>query len=567
MSFLRILIVYSLLVGLALALAGCMTPDRAMQETERIGNRLAADYRMQTTGNTNAFSIDRPSDRLRVRLQADARARSDSETNGFPLTLPLVLSLSDALMAGARNNNDYQASKEDVFKAALALQLQQHAFETTFAGVLGGGVSRQESGSSDKGDETTERATGSGKSTITRKLANGATLSAALGLDVVRLLTGDRNSTLGLLGDATIKMPLLRGSGRLIATEALTQAERQLIYSIHQFEAFRQTYAVKVASGYYNMIEVSQRVLTLKDNQQRLSENYRRAELLFDAGRLSQVELDQSRQDLLRTGDQLVLAEQSRQAQLDAFKMTLGLPVDGAIELDMRELDRLQVSMGLDPGMTNQISLTAPDLPYTPDEAIMIALTNRHDLILARYRLEDAERALLIAADALRPELTLNGGFKMGQTRQGGDKTGDSKAYSLIMDLDLPWERGSERNAYRLAAMTVDSARRTLEIAEDTTKNAVRAGMRDLQSAWSSFTIQDEALRVALRRVRSTDLFQQAGRANTRDVLEAESALLAARNALVSAVIKYRMAGLELRRDLSALDLSEEGLWRDANER
>ena len=47
------------------------------------------------------------------------------------------------------------------------------------------------------------------------------------------------------------------------------------------------------------------------------------------------------------------------------------------------------------------------------------------------------------------------------------------------------------------------------------------------------------------------------------DVLEAESALLSARNALVSAVVKYRLAGLALRRDLSALELSEEGLWRD----
>ena len=58
-------------------------------------------------------------------------------------------------------------------------------------------------------------------------------------------------------------------------------------------------------------------------------------------------------------------------------------------------------------------------------------------------------------------------------------------------------------------------------------------------------------------------MFQQAGRASTRDVLEAQSALLNARNALVSAAINYRMAGLELYRDLSALEISEEGLWRE----
>ncbi len=547
---------------LLLVLAGCMTPERAMRETESIGSRLATDYRRQVTGNTNTFSIARPSDRLRVRLQL---ARENTETPApDALPVPLVLTLDDALAAGARNSNEYQESKEAVFSAALDLQLQQHAFETTFEGVLGGGLARAESsGGEESGDTTSDKATGGGKSTLTRKFANGATLTASLGLDVVRLLTGDRSTTLGLLGDATIKMPLLRGSGRLIAMEALTQAERNLIYAIYGFESFRQNYAVKVASGYYSLLEASQKVVALRENQQRLTDNYRRAQLLSEAGRLPQVELDQTRQDLLRTDDQLVGAIQARQAQLDSFKMTLGLPVDAAIEVDMRELDRLQKAMGLAPGLTNLVALTAPPPPYTEAEALALALTNRHDLILTRYRLEDAERALKIAADALRPDLGLSASARVGHNRKGGSKSGDKQDYSLTLDAGLPWERTAERKAYRAAALAVDSARRAVETAEDSARQAVRTGMRDIASSWSSFVIQAEALRVAERRVRSSDLFQQAGRASTRDVLEAESALLNARNALVSAVVKYRLAGLALRRDLSALELSEEGLWRD----
>ncbi len=190
-------------------------------------------------------------------------------------------------------------------------------------------------------------------------------------------------------------------------------------------------------------------------------------------------------------------------------------------------------------------------------------MTNRHDLILARYRLEDAARGVKIAADALRPELTLSGGVSRRQSRRSGHKAGDETSYSLGTDLGLPWERSSERNAYRSALLAHESAARSLEMAEDTTKDAVRRSLRGIESSWSSFAIQTEALSVALRRVRSSGLFQQAGRASTRDVLEAQSALLSARNALVSAVINYRMAGLELYRDLSALEISEEGLWRE----
>ena len=134
------------------------------------------------------------------------------------------------------------------------------------------------------------------------------------------------------------------------------------------------------------------------------------------------------------------------------------------------------------------------------------------------------------------------------------------------MDLGLPWERTAERNAYRAAALAVDSARRALEMAEDSAKDAVRRALRNIQSSWSSYAIQEEALSVAQRRVRSSDLFQQAGRASTRDVLEAENALLSARNARVSAIISYRMAGLELYRDMSLLEITEEGLWREPNQ-
>ena len=81
-----------------------------------------------------------------------------------------------------------------------------------------------------------------------------------------------------------------------------------------------------------------------------------------------------------------------------------------------------------------------------------------------------------------------------------------------------------------------------------------------MNSAWNSFVIQSEALEVAARRVRSTTLFQQAGRSSTRDLLEAEAALLSARNSVVSAIVVYRMAGLKLRRDMSVLTITEEGL-------
>jgi outer membrane protein TolC len=76
-------------------------------------------------------------------------------------------------------------------------------------------------------------------------------------------------------------------------------------------------------------------------------------------------------------------------------------------------------------------------------------------------------------------------------------------------------------------------------------------------------SIQFVALELAERRVRSTDLLLQSGRAEIRDVLDAQDALLDAQNALLSAVTGYRIGELELQESLGVLRGSADGSWRE----
>lgn len=551
----------------ALALAGCMTPERAMRETDEAGTRIATAAMAAVAGSTNAFDIARPAERLRLRLLAKSdlddaaraaladrdEAESTNEVTAAGASAAtsatnapaITLSLADALRVGAENDNGYQSKKEAVFLAALALDLARHEFDNTFAGVLSGGAER--TGTSGGGESSHEAALrASGKPSVSRKFKNGANAMASVGLDVVRLLSGGHGRTLGISGDFTATVPLLRGAGRLIATEGLTQAERDLIYAVYDFEGYRQSYAVEVASAYYGLLKTEQNLIALRENGERLSANVDRAKMLYDAGRLSQVELDQTRQDLLSTGDRIVAAEKSRQAALDAFAITLGLPVGVPLALEMGELDALAENMAAPQAAT--------------DAAVALALTNRFGLVVSRMKLEDAERAVAIARDGLRASLGLkvDAGWNSSKT-DGAARTAKNNA-SAMLTSDLPWERTSERNAYRAAVIALDAGRRALEAEEDSTRQTIRDDIRALNSAWSSFEIQREALEVAQRRVRSTTLFQQAGRSSTRDLLESEAALLSARNAVVAAVVDYRMAGLRLARDMSALKISEDGL-------
>jgi outer membrane protein TolC len=106
---------------------------------------------------------------------------------------------------------------------------------------------------------------------------------------------------------------------------------------------------------------------------------------------------------------------------------------------------------------------------------------------------------------------------------------------------------------------------RSLQRFEDDIKLSVRNSLRKLLETRESLYIQADAVRLADKRVRSVTLFLEAGRGQTRvrDLLEAQDALLSAQNGLTAASVDYRIAELELQRDMGVLNVDEKGLWKE----
>jgi outer membrane protein TolC len=192
-------------------------------------------------------------------------------------------------------------------------------------------------------------------------------------------------------------------------------------------------------------------------------------------------------------------------------------------------------------------------------KAIKLALENRLDLKVLEGKVYDAQRAVTIRANALGAELTLLGSAQFS----GDEKTTfkkDSGIYTGLLTLDLPFERTSERNAYRASYIALEQAVRSVQSTEDNIKFSIRQSLRKMSQAREGLSIQTKALTVAEKGAKSADLFFEAGRTTLRDLLEAQSSLLTARNALTSAVINYRMAELEFQRDAGILKIDNKGL-------
>ncbi len=597
-------------------LNGCRSPADYRKEADNVASGIIEKKTAEVLGKSQKINIEKPSDTFRRRLMLEQNLIYTNETTlgtdklekikhwpepNYPSSWesldpivvleanePVKLTLLEALQIGARNSFDYQNQKETVFQKALALDLEADAFRNTFIGQVETLLNTDNTGS-----RTVSGSVTSGSAGISRQLESGAKLSTAIAIDLANLFTLGGYQAFGSSADASISIPLLRGSGRHIVTEPLTQAERDIVYAIYEFERFKKTFAVDVGSQFLSVLNQLDEVKNSEGNYRSLIASTRRSRRLADAGKMGSIELDQAVQNELRARERWIRSIQSYKRSLDSFKGLLGLPPDSLIELDRDELERLvapTVAMMEEiarqdrieedtatPPADEPIELAEPSYDnagrYEIDEqkAMRLALDNRLDLKVARGKVYDAQRAVIIAADKLRAELTILGSAKYGQSRssvnsamsEDGKLRFDKASYTALLTMDLPFERTRERNIYRNSLISLEQTERNVQILEDRIKLSVVNELRDLMQARESLYIQAKAVYVAEKRVRSTTLFLEAGRAQMRDLLEAQEALLSAQNALTAAVVNYRVAELQIQRDMEVLSVDENGLWQE----
>ena len=584
--------------------AGCLSPEKQRKQADVTAARIIERQQTAALGRKEPFTIETPAQTLRRRLlvgqNLPRKGRASLGTDQLrPIehwpedppaarstTRPaqasggkIALTLLEALQVAAANNRDYQSRKEDIFREALDLDLESNEFRNTFAGILDGTIRHDESGDGPVGGVA-----GGAETSVTRTLKTGATLTARIGVDLVRLLTDHRPSSTGVFADASVSIPLLRGAGRHIVTEPLTQAQRNVIYSIHAFERYKRTLAVRVADGYLGVLQQLDQIKNAEQNLQNLRRSTERARAAAKEGRLAPDKVDQAQQDELRAQDRLVRAKEIYHSRLDGLKLTLGLPTDAEIDLDRQELQRLVNEAGKALRAAGTANASGPasqpatamapqrvgrfEFPET--EAIATALATRLDLRTSVGRVYDAQRGVVVAADGLKPDLTLTGDASMGGGRSissAGSPNArlrpERGVYSGGLSTALPWERTAERNAYRDAFISLERAVRSVQELEDQIKQQVRNALRTLRRTRETYRIQAEAVRLAARRVEHQALLLDLGEAQIRDVLEAEEDLLSAQNASTAALVDYRIAELNLQRDMGVLAVDEKGRWRE----
>ena len=368
------LLLSSLSAAVLIVLGSCASPSEYVQDADQEVYSLLDERRAELFASEGGFQLGVSADSVRQQILAGT----------YDASVPL--SLTDCLEIAAENSREAQTQRESLYLAALDLTLERWAFQNRpFAGLDGvaAGV----------GDDSAD-ASVDGSAGFTRLLGNGASIVTSLGSSLFRVIsTGDGWDAVSDLSLA-FTQPLMRGAGRQIALEPLTQAERDLVYQVRSYERFRRNFAVTVAQRVYDLLQAIDELQNEEENYKNLVRLRERNEALAEAGRLSDIQADQARQDELRSENRLISLRASLERSRDQFNLFLGLPIDFHLSLDPSEFTRLTE---VDPWIDNMNAAAAPDF----------ALMRRLDHMTVRDRVQDRERAVVIAEDALRAGLQL----------------------------------------------------------------------------------------------------------------------------------------------------------------
>jgi outer membrane protein TolC len=520
-----------------LLLAGCLSPDEALLQADNAVYELVSLHRQAVFQDELPFSIDPPANSLRQQLLSGA---IEAEM-GVP-----QLTLLDSLEIAAENSRSYQTRKEQFYLAALDLTLEQWRFGWQFN--LGGSGSTSGSGF----DRTTAQNLDANGS-MQKLYGNGGLAVANIGASLFRAIgTGDGWDAISSLG-ISFTQPLLRGSAREVVIEPLTQAQRNLVYETRTFERFRRTFGIDVASRYYRLLLTRQSVLNERANRASLELVSARNTAFAEAGKLSEIQVSQAVQEVLTSRNTLIALENRFEGELDNFKLFLGLPIETKISLEESALKDLKIE-----------ETAALIQDWTEHQLTTLALTRRLDFLNSIEQVQDAERQTRIVADSLRTGLGITGSLNEA-TPEGRplSYSDDRLPWSVRLDLDLPVDQIPERNSYRRSLVRLQAQLRSHQELLDTIRADLRRAIRDTDSTKRIFDLQQITVNMNERRVLSASMNLEAGRSETRDLLDAQRNYVSALNASDRALVDFTLARLDLFQQLEILTISETGLTID----
>jgi|GEM_PF-2043632 len=333
-----------------------------------------------------------------------------------------------------------------------------------------------------------------------------------------------------------IAQPVLAGRGHTFSHEAAIQAHRSLLYELRNFETEREDTLIEVLDAYYDLINQESVLENVRRNLEQSRFLADRSEAVFKVQKATYLDVLRAQQQLLTAENQLANAEADVVTARKSFLALLGLDTELAFDIvsDPPPLLRLSASEA---------------------EIMRAGFEHRRGLKTAANRIEDAERRHRLAQNGRLPDLEL-----FARTDAFSEET-DAREdnFTTGATLAIPLQRGGIRDAVKLADIARTAERRNQINTEANVRIDLLRRMNQLANFERNVETQRQNVEIAEKRLEFAIIRFEDGTLSNRDVVEAQTAELDARNALVRALVNHELERLRLLQSAGCLVIDPNG--------
>jgi outer membrane protein TolC len=260
--------------------------------------------------------------------------------------------------------------------------------------------------------------------------------------------------------------------------------------------------------------------------------------------------LDQARQ-LVGAGVSPAIDQTRSEVSFAAVRTQLEVARNGADRSRLDLLRALDLSSGTRLELADSLGPGALDLPLDPDSAASFAREHRAELAAERARTQSARRSLGAIRAEYLPSLGLS-----GQYQQSGQRTSTlDGSYNVQLQLTVPildgFGRQNRVKEQRLRLVVQEIREHDLVNQVET---EARQAVLDVASAQQQVAIAGDRLRLAEQELAQAQQRFQAGVAGSVETTNAQSSVIAARDALIQARVNFGTARVGAYRALGVID-------------
>lgn len=450
-------------------------------------------------------------------------------------TLPLDLSLEDAVLLSLRNNHELRIQQLEPVIAGAFERIERGAFDPElFASV----------------NFSEERVSQTDRATQGQFDVKGEDADAVVGLrqivpigTEVELSAGTDRSTstrspeqqsvrIGL----TVTQQLLRGFGPAVGLASLRQATLDTLASVSELRGFAEALIADVETAYWELVLANQSILVFKKSLEVAEAQLTDIETRIEVGQISEKEAAAARADVALAKQDLINAESAQRVR--------------RYELIRRIYPKLPLSETM-----NFRATTEPDVEHIaiPDaeERIRLALQSRPEINEAEYQIQRGELETIVTRNGRLPQLeffiNLNkSGF--ATTFQESFRATDGPNYDASVGIQFSQFLGN-----RSARARDDIARATLQQSEEARFNLrslvrydVLLALNELERAQKQMAASTETRRYRQETFEAEQDRFEVGNSTALEVSRTQRDLVGSQIAEIEARVAYQLAKVQL---------------------